>query len=170
MILGSAGLFLLCCYGAVAVALVTWGGDLLHMIRDRTTHSVGLNQPARDGDLEFRVRTMHCGVDRIGDPLVSQSAVGQFCVVQLDVRNIGRHPVTFADTLQRAYGPTGQQYVADPSAGILVNADKQDFLSEINPGNQVTGAVVYDIPRDARIVRLRLHESPGSPGVGVRTG
>jgi hypothetical protein len=170
MILGAAALFLLCCYGGATIALVNWGGDAYRLLRDRTARPVGLNQPARDGDLEFRVRSVDCGVSRIGDPMVSQNAVGQFCVVQLDVRNVGRKPVTFADTLQRAYGPGGEQFVADPSAGILANADQQDFLTEINPGNQATGAVVYDIPRNSRIVRLRLHESAGSRGVLVRTG
>ena len=96
--------------------------------------------------------------------------MGQFCVVDLVVRNLGTQPTAFHDNLQIAYGPAGQRFGVDSTAGLLANADQHAFLGEINPGNRVTGAIVYDIPPDARIVRLRLHGSATSPGVQVRTG
>jgi hypothetical protein len=165
----SVALVLCCCAGVVGTAL-TWGRDLAAEVQDRGQRIIGLNQPGRDGDLEFLVYAVECGLGRIGDPLINQAAVGQFCVVELAVRNIGKRPAFFTDSLQLAYGPDGQQFAADSGASILANADQQVFLSEINPGNQVTGAVVYDIPPDSRIVRLRLHHSPSSPGLVVRTG
>ncbi|WP_329106353.1 DUF4352 domain-containing protein [Micromonospora sp. NBC_01699] len=163
----SMALVLCCCAGVVGTAL-TWGGDLYAEVENRGQRIVGLNQPGRDGDLEFLVREVRCGVGRVGDPLVNQAALGQFCLVELAVRNVGKRPVFFTDTLQRAYGPDGEQFGADSGASVLANSDQQVFLSEINPGNQVSGAVVYDIPPRARIVRLRLHHAPTSPGLVVR--
>jgi hypothetical protein len=169
LILGIAAALTIClCVSATLVAL-TWGGGIYQEIRDRRQRTVGLNQAARDGDLEFRVRGVECGIGAVGDPFVNQIAVGQFCVVDLAIRNVGHRPAVFSDALQKAYGPSGEQFVADSSAGILANADQQVFLSDINPGNQVTGALVYDIPPTSRIVRVKLHHSPGSRGVTVRT-
>ena len=169
-VLGIVAALLSCCCVAAAVIALAWGPDLYAGLRDESPRVVGLNQPARDGDLEFRVHGVRCGVGRVGDPLISQLAVGQFCVVQLRVRNVGAQPVIFHDSLQTAYGPAGERFGADSTAGLLANADQQAFLSEINPGNRVTGALVYDIPPDSRIVRLRLHQSAHSTGVLVQTG
>jgi hypothetical protein len=163
----SVALVLCCCAGVVGTAL-TWGSDLYAEMDNRGQRIVGLNQVGRDGDLEFLVHEVKCGVGRVGDPLINRAAVGQFCVVELAVRNVGQRPAFFTDTLQRAYGPDGEQFGADSGASILANSDQQAFLGEINPGIQVTGAVVYDIPSHARIVRLRLHHHPTSPGLVVR--
>ncbi|WP_157756564.1 DUF4352 domain-containing protein [Plantactinospora sp. KBS50] len=161
-------LFLLCCYGGAAAAVYVWGGDALSFIRSRTEHAVGLGEPVRDGDLEFRVDRLRCGIGRVGDPVVNQTATGQFCVVELDVRNVGSRPVTLRDDRQQAYGRRNQQYPPDPGASILANLDQPVFLTDIEPGETVSGAIVYDIPATDRIVRLRLHGSASSKGALVR--
>ncbi len=163
-----AALLVGCC-AITAVSALAWGPDIYAVVRDRQ-RAVGLNQSARDGDLEFRVHAVRCGFDRVGDPYVNQAAVGQFCAVELTIRNLGPRPATFVESLQKAYGPAGEQFHADSTAGILANADQQVFLGQINPGNPVTGAVIYDIPPDSRIIQLRLHGTAGSRGVLVRTG
>jgi hypothetical protein len=169
LILGLTAMLLSCCCVATAIVALTWGEDIYREIRDRTDRSVGLNQPARDGDLEFRVHQVECGYDSVGDPFVNQHALGQFCVAELTVRNLGSAPAPFRDGLQRAYGPGGEAYGADSTASMLANADQPGALDEIGPGTDRAGAVVYDIPRDSRIVRLRLHATAGSRGVLVRT-
>lgn len=169
MILGIVAVLLSCCCVVTVLIALTWGQQIYDEFLDRRD-TVGLNQTARDGDLEFRVTGVECGIGRVGDPLISQAAVGQFCVVDLAVRNVGSRPVVFAETLQLAYGPRGELFLADSTAGILANADQQSFLNEINPGNRVTGALVYDVPPDARVVRVELRQSARSPGVTVRTG
>lgn len=49
-----------------------------------------------------------------------------------------------------------------------MNADT--LLNDINPGNQVTGVVVFDIPKNVKLTRLELHDSPFSGGVPVSLG
>nr|MDT0661274.1 DUF4352 domain-containing protein [Micromonospora sp. DSM 115978] len=169
LVLGIAAMLLSCCCVATAVAAVTWGDELYDEIRDRTDRTVALNQSARDGDLEFRVHQVECGYDSVGDPFVNQSAAGQYCVAELTVRNLGSRPAAFNDELQRAYGPSGEAFGADGTASMLANADRPESFDEIAPGDDRSGAVVYDIPRDSRIVRLRLHATAGSRGVLVRT-
>lgn len=169
LILGIIAALLFCCCTAAAVALLTWGRAVFDEMQERGPRTVGLNQPARDGNLEFRVRQVDCGIGRIGDPVVHQRATGQFCLVEVTVRNVGKRPTAFRESLQKAYGPGRQQFRADIGAGLLANADHQVFLDELNPGAEVTGTVVYDIPPDSRIVRLQLHSAHGSRGVSVRT-
>ncbi|SDZ36935.1 protein of unknown function [Micromonospora pattaloongensis] len=170
LILGIVAALLLCCCAAATITALTWGRRVYDQMRDQNQRVVGLNDPARDGQLEFRVRQVHCGIGRIGDQYVNQTAVGQFCLVELTVRNLGSRPAQFNEALQTAYAPGNRQFRTDPGAGVLANADQQVFLDELNPGREVTGAMVYDIPPDAQIVKLELHSTPRSKGVLVRTG
>jgi hypothetical protein len=157
---------LCCCAGAVA-AVVTWGDDVYRRLTHDRGDTVAVGQPGRDGAFEFTVSRIDCGVSQIGDSFVNQTAVGQFCLAELTIRNVGKGPATFADVLQRGYGPDGDQYAADSAAGILANSEQQLFQNQINPGNQVTGVVVYDIPRDSHIAELELHESEHTAGLRV---
>lgn len=165
LVIGAAVLAILlaCCCSATAVSALTWGRHVF----DRNPSRVHRDEPGRDGKLEFTVKQVECGVGQIGNPYVNQTAIGQFCMVGLLIRNVGKSPATFIDSLQRAYGPDGARFAADSGAGILANSEQQIFLNEINPGNQVTGLVVYDIPTDTRITEMRLHESEHSRGVTV---
>lgn len=169
LILGIAAMLLSCCCVTAAVVALTWGDDIYEELRERREPSFALNQPARDGDLEFRVHQVECGYDSVGDPFVNQSAVGQFCVAELTIRNLGGQPATFVDSLQRAYGPDGEDFHPDSTASMLANGDQAALLNELSPGAETSGALVYDIPRDSRIVRLRLHATPTSPGALIRT-
>jgi Domain of unknown function (DUF4352) len=147
--------------GVVAV-----GDGLYGFVNRRRT--VGLNETARDGKLEFRVAGIQCNVPRVGDQYVSQVAVGQYCLVDVTVRNVGDRPATFDDTLQRAYGPSDRQFSVDQNAGMIVNAAQPLFLAPINPGNQVTTILVYDIPTDTKLARILLRASDNSRGVLVK--
>lgn len=126
-----------------------------------------IGQPVRDGKFEFTVAKVKCGVHAVGDSLLSDKAQGQFCLVTLKVRNIGSEAQTFDDSSQYAFGTTGAKYSADSTAGIDANNGTASFLDDINPGNVVTGIVVYDIPKTAHIAKLELHDSPFSGGVTV---
>ncbi|GAA4692207.1 DUF4352 domain-containing protein [Phytohabitans rumicis] len=163
----AIALLSLCCCVGLIVSAATWGDDLYHRVTRERGDTVRMGTAGRDGEFEFTVVRLDCGVAQIGDSFVSQTAVGQFCLAEMTVQNVGTKPATFTDTLQRAYGPDGVRFGADSAAGILANSDQQVFLNEINPGNQVTAVVVYDIPPDSRILKLELHESASTPGLTV---
>lgn len=170
IIAGAAVAAAVLCCGAgtgVVTGVLLWGDDVYERIARVRADTVGMGEAGRDGSLEFRVSDVQCGVVQVGDPYINQTAVGQFCLVELTVRNVGSRPATFADALQRAYGPDGSRFAADSGAGILANPEQQVFLNEINPGNRVAGVVVYDIPPDGRIAELELHETESSAGLRV---
>lgn len=128
----------------------------------------GLNTPVRDGAFEFTVSEVKCGVPSVGAAPLAQNAQGQFCLVTMTVKNIGDSAGLFDASSQKALSPTGTKFDADSAASLYANKNSETFLTSINPGNQVTGTVVFDIPKDAKIATLKLHDSPFSGGVTVK--
>ena len=76
----------------------------------------------------------------------------------------------FSDSDQKAYAADGTEYSSDTAAGLYANKDASTFLNEINPGNQITGVLVYDVPKKTKLVKLELHDSMFSGGVTVSLG
>lgn len=167
LILAVTAAILLCACLGVATAATFVGREVYGNLR--SPDAVGLNEPVRAGDLEFQVHELTCGRPELQDRAGTLTATGQFCLVDLTVRNVGDQPATFSDRIQRAFGPDGDEYAADSAAGVLANSDQQIFLNTINPGNEVTGVAVFDIPPDATIEHLELRSTPSGGGALVKT-
>lgn len=127
----------------------------------------GLNQPARDGKFEFTVTRVKCGATKVGSDLLGQKAQGQYCLITLRVKNIGKEAQSFADSAQKAYDAKKVEYSVDSAAGIYANSDNQVLFQDINPGNAVSGTLVFDVPKGTRLTSLELHDSVFSGGVQV---
>ncbi|MEU8264267.1 DUF4352 domain-containing protein [Micromonospora sp. NPDC048999] len=126
-----------------------------------------VGEPARDGKFEFTVKSAKCGVAKVGNDLLGAKAQGQFCLVTVNVKNIGKKAQMFDGSSQKAYAGDGTEYSSDSGASLYANKNAETFLNDINPGNQVTGVVVFDIPKDVKLTKLKLHDSPFSGGVTV---
>ncbi|GAA0368228.1 hypothetical protein GCM10009541_08300 [Micromonospora gifhornensis] len=126
-----------------------------------------IGDPARDGKFEFTVKSTKCGVRKVGSDMFGAKAQGQFCLVTLKVKNIGKESQMFDGSSQKAYAADGTEYSADGGAALYANENAETFLNDINPGNQVTGVVVFDIPRGVKLTKLELHDSMFSGGVTV---
>ena len=129
-----------------------------------------IGEAALDGKFEFTVTKLKCGVAKVGGDFLEEKAQGQFCLVTVKVKNIGKEPQYFSDSDQKGYAPDGTEYSTDSGAGISANKDASTIFNEINPGNQVTGVLVFDIPKDAKLAKLELHDSAFSGGVEVSLG
>jgi Domain of unknown function (DUF4352) len=160
------GVLAACCAGGVVVAL------LVTDAARKPTASLGsappgIGTPVRDGKFEFVVQSLSCGHATVQRSVLTKKAQGQYCLVELDVRNIGTDAQTFADAYQRAIAPDGTRYGTDTQAGVIANLDGTLAWNLINPGNAVSGTIAFDIPAGARITTLELHDSPLSRGVRV---
>lgn len=132
-------------------------------------NAAGIGTPVRDGNFEFVVKSVKCGQTKVGNELLGKQAQGQFCMVAMTVQNIKSDPQPFSVIDQRAFGPDGAEHAADGEAAIYVNEGTPGtFIDPINPGNAVTGTVVFDIPAGGKIAELELHDSPFSNGVRVK--
>ncbi|MFI1996068.1 DUF4352 domain-containing protein [Actinoplanes sp. NPDC020271] len=180
---GFVGLMLIACIGAVAS-----GGDddatsATADVAVETTKAAqktakteaqkgeektaGLKDAVRDGKFEFTVTGVKCGVGKIGSDVLGQKAQGQFCLVDVQVKNIGKEAQTFADSVQKAFDAKKVEYSADSGAAIYANEDSQVFFTEINPGNTVKGKLVFDVPKGTQLTSIELHDSMFSGGVTV---
>ncbi|RAO27762.1 hypothetical protein PSN13_05650 [Micromonospora saelicesensis] len=134
---------------------------------EKPAKTAKIGQPARDGKFEFTVKSSKCGVAKIGSDMLGQKAQGQFCLVTVNVKNIGKEAQMFDGSSQKAYAADGTEYSADTGAAIYANKNAETFLNDINPGNQVNGVVVFDIPKNVKLTKLELHDSMFSGGVTV---
>jgi hypothetical protein len=182
IVLGVVGSFLLLCGGcgaaftggtgdvatspgrAAAQASPTAGGRA----SAGRAATVGVGKPVRDGNFQFTVTKVRCGLGKVGsNPYLTKKAQGQFCVVTLTVTNIKTEPRMLNDFDQKAF-VGGSSYDADSTAGLYLSGDENSvWLNSINPGNTVAGRIVFDIPTGATLTKLELHDSGFSGGVDV---
>lgn len=120
----------------------------------------------RDGKFAFTVSNIKCGVSKVGSGSFSAKAQGQYCVVTMNVTNVGDEPQTFFGSNQKLFDTQGREFASDTTAD-LYDSDSQTWLKDINPGNSLTGKVYFDVPKDAEIASIELHDSAFSGGVKV---
>jgi hypothetical protein len=135
---------------------------------DKPAKTAKIGDPARDGKFEFTVQKIKCGVSKVGPDVLAEKAQGQFCLITIKVKNIGKEAQIFSDSAQKGFAADGTEYSTDSGAGLAANENADAFLNEINPGNQVTGVLVFDIPKNVKLAKLELHDSPFSGGVTVQ--
>ena len=124
--------------------------------------------PVRDGRFEFTVTGVKSGVPSVGDQYLGKQAQGQFVLVTVQVRNIGDKAQTVFGSDQHIYDASGRRFDADTAAGISTNgASSQVFDAPINPGNSVSGTLVFDVPTDTTPTTIELHDSVFSGGTRV---
>ncbi|MET7747851.1 DUF4352 domain-containing protein [Micromonospora sp. NPDC005367] len=134
---------------------------------EKAAKTAKIGQPVRDGKFEFTVKSSKCGATKVGSDLIGDKAQGQFCLITINVKNIGKEPQTLDGSSQKAYTADGTEYSSDTEAGLYANKEQSTFFEEINPGNQVTGVFVFDIPKKVKLAKLELHDSMFSGGVEV---
>ena len=83
------------------------------------------------------------------------------------VRNIGTAPQMFSDSSQKLIDAGGRQFGSDSSAAVISLSQEKTLLTTINPGNSVTGTLVFDVPTDVKLAAIELHDSPFSGGTKV---
>jgi hypothetical protein len=127
-----------------------------------------LNEVARDGKFEFTVASVECGKPSVGtNEYLTKTAQGQFCLVNVTAKNIGSEAQTFDSSSQYLYDAANSKFSADGTASLYANPQGSTFLNQINPGNSVSGILVFDVPKDKTPVTAELHDSPFSGGVKV---
>ncbi|MCM0673884.1 DUF4352 domain-containing protein [Micromonospora phytophila] len=164
-LIATAVVALGCGSGSTDTASSSGSGDAKG--EDKAPKTAKIGQPARDGKFEFTVKSSKCGLAKVGTSMLGDKAQGQFCLVTINVKNIGKEPQTLDGSSQKAYAADGTEYSSDTEAGIYANEDQSTFFEEINPGNQVTGVFVFDIPKNVKLTKLELHDSAFSGGITV---
>lgn len=126
-----------------------------------------MGAPVRDGKFEFVVKSVKCGQKKTGSGFLSEEAQGVFCLVDVQVSNIGKEAQTFSGSDQKLIDKAGKEYSNDSGAEWDVNSDVKTWGEDINPGNKISGTLVFDVPAGTKPVAIILHDSLFSDGVRV---
>jgi hypothetical protein len=124
----------------------------------------GVGQPVRDGNFEFVVT----GVDRtpvVTDtefPDLQKTAEGEYLLVKMTVTNVGTEPQTFFASFN-TLSDGNSHFRSDDEAWIYLG----NTLADLNPGDSIDTAVVFDVPVGTDPESIELHDGPFSEGVTV---
>ncbi|MDT5036811.1 MAG: hypothetical protein QOE03_1996, partial [Micromonosporaceae bacterium] len=118
---------------------------------------------ARDGALEFALTGLRCGDTELGTWPVRKRATGRYCLVSVRVSNIGSHTGLIFTGSQRLVDTAGRQYPADRWAWVY-SATSRALTGTVDPGQALNGTLVFDVPADAHLTRMIVHDTPLSRG------
>ncbi|PTR29061.1 uncharacterized protein DUF4352 [Rhodococcus sp. OK519] len=127
---------------------------------------VRIGTPVRDGKFEFVVHGVEAGVPSVGtNEYLTERAQGQFVLVRMTVRNIGDREQSFTTSAQKLVDAQGRQYSVDDMATMTL--DSGTPFEQINPGNSIDAAIVFDVPAGVAPAVLEVHDSVFSGGESV---
>ncbi|WP_250001164.1 DUF4352 domain-containing protein [Actinoplanes sp. M2I2] len=160
----------------VLVVLLAAAGVFYYLRQDDsgpetvTTTGGQLGRAVEDGTFAFTVTAVRCGVSKLGDEAVDLEPRGSYCLVDVLVKNGGTAVGSLDSSSQKAYDAAGAEFTTDAQAETFVNTDAQNFLDQINPGAQVRGTLVFDVPERTALASLVLHETSSSAGARIAVG
>ena len=125
-----------------------------------------LGTPVRDGNLEFVVSGIRCGVPEVGSGLLKRTADGQYCLAEVRATNVKDDARTLYEPFQKLVDSAGHKHSADLTMRVVFR--DQTLWDKIEPGQRVRGTMVFDIPKDVSATALELHDGIASGGVTVR--
>lgn len=178
------------CLVSVPLGLIGLVRVLTHHQRAATVDAgPRVGAAVRDGPLTFVVDGVRCHVAAVGP---SDSPVrpehGQFCRVEMTIRDVGAGPVVFEAAAQRATGSGGAFYLPIPAADLAVNGASDAIAPPDLSGDPIAGdteaptpaadpplkpgesrhvTLVYDLPPGVALTAIELHTSAYTPGVTV---
>lgn len=134
----------------------------------KAAETAKVGQAANDGKFEFTVSSVECGKASVGtNQYLTKTAQGQYCLLNVTVKNIGDQAQSLLSSNQYLLNASGQKYSADDVATMYNTPNGTSWYNDINPGNSVNGAIVFDVPKDQTPTTAELHDSAFSNGVKV---
>jgi hypothetical protein len=126
-----------------------------------------------DAGFSFVVNSFKCGETHIqtsGYVYTYSDAQGQFCRLNITITNNANSANSIGVSAQYLFNSQGQKF--DSDSGATATAAEalagSPLNAEVNPGNSVTGDIVYDIPVGDTPTIAELHGDTGSQGVRIK--
>ena len=116
-----------------------------------------LGEPGREGPITFTVTGFDCGASGPEGAVRGRTPQGRFCSLRLTVENTGTQPETFL---------ASEQFLVDAESRRYRPDDDPDLASRVvNPGNQLTATLLFDVPPSVTPDEAELHRFGRSLGV-----
>jgi hypothetical protein len=130
----------------------------------------GIGDSVRDTTIAFRVTAVTCGHGTVGQGLLTRRAKGQYCVATFEVDNVGGTLAILNVTEQVAVTTTGSRHAGNPEATAAANNLLFVLPLPVAKGASETGKIVFEIPQDAVLATLELHDGQHSDGAVISVG
>ncbi|GAA4887615.1 DUF4352 domain-containing protein [Streptomonospora salina] len=132
--------------------------DTQEQQEDQEDTPAGIGDTVESGAFAFTVTGVETGVAEVSDDsgYITETPDGRYVVVAVTVENIGDESGYFDSSSQTLVDVDDKQYSTDTAAEITGGAES--FLNEINPGNEVEGELVFDVPAGVELDRLELRD------------
>ncbi|MDP8937889.1 MAG: DUF4352 domain-containing protein [Actinomycetota bacterium] len=116
-----------------------------------------LGEPGREGPLTFTATGFECGAVGADGAVRGRVPQGRFCTLAVRVQNTGTQPETFL---------AGSQFLVDAESRRYRPDDDPELASKVvNPGNELTATLLFDVPPAVTPDEAELHRSERSQGV-----
>lgn len=145
----------------------------LDLVNTASESRVG--QEVRSGPFSFVVTRVDCVGQEVGTPPSTRVAQGRFCLLHLNLRNVGDQPEAYsgsdqlvADASARRYSP-GTMAAGPPPPPLVTGAGETEITDvRLNPGSEIDGVLIFDMPVAAKPAEFEFHPGPHTIGVKVR--
>ena len=127
----------------------------------------GAAPSAAEGTFAFTVTGSKCGVKSVGPADLEQKATGQYCLVDVSVKNVGTQATLLDGGAQKGVDTQGKEYPVADLATVYLNEKSPTLLEEIKPGAEVKGVLPFQVPATTKLAAVVLHGSSSTPGVRV---
>ncbi|MGX6607350.1 DUF4352 domain-containing protein [Micromonosporaceae bacterium Da 78-11] len=127
----------------------------------------GATQSAAEGTFAFTVTGSKCGVKTVGPADLAQTSTGQFCLVDVSIKNVGKEATLLDGSAQKAIDAQGKEYPVADLATVYLNDKSPGLLEAIKPGAEVKGVLPFQVPASTKLAAVVLHGAKSTPGVRV---
>lgn len=145
---GCLGILVVIVIIIAVIAAIFGGGDSSSSDKNETKDAK-IGEKVKVDDLEYTVNSVKTA-DSVGNQYVSSNADGKYIVADVTVKNNGDESITIDTELFKILDGDATSG-ADASASTDANTSTSNpsdigfFLEKLNPGNEKTGKVVFDV-------------------------
>lgn len=131
-----------------------------------------INEPVTDSDLVFTATAVETA-KTLGNQYTKKDAQGTFQIITLKIENKGKETKTVDSsmiTLTDSQGRKFDRSIEGQTAKGMSQGKVDLFLQQVQPGLNVTGDIVFDVPDDATGLKLLVKGSYFGKGQEIDLG
>lgn len=118
------------------------------------------------GNFSYRVQKAE-QAETVGNQYINHTASGTYEIVYVTLRNNDKESRYADSNMFKLMDDQGRSFVVSTeatSAYSIANSNQYDlFLKQANPGLEIDGVLIFDIPKDAKGLKLEVSGGFGSP-------
>lgn len=112
---------------------------------------------------EYKVNSIKTAT-KIGNEFLNKKTDGQFLIINVTVTNKDSEARIIDTSLFKIIDSQGREFEPMADGDVYVNENVEFFLQEVNPNLSKTGNIVFEMPKDAKGLKLEVNSGVGFAG------